>query len=240
MEQLSNSLGLEDKNVEFVGGEEEQIVTPEKTPLHYRKKHSFWKSAISPISNIATTKVNRLVILWIQLIVTNFLVSVIANPHIASVFGILSILPVLPLSLAISRLVNRNAITSVLIGGLVIGTVEGLLGYLIAEWAVYLGILYGAFYGASVTKYFSIEDKNTTLFWASLSTTFLIVVIYTLLCSSDVAGCLEMLGTGTYIGDPLIVAFMTIVLGLPLALLITPLKRVIESLIELIIKYFSG
>jgi len=194
------------------------------------EKASFGESIIASVVGVARTKVHRLLVFWIQLVLSNFVFSAIGGEWVGGIL-VFSMLLVFAFSIAISRLVNRNIVMSVLIGGLVIGMLEGGLAYVVRDWAVKVGILYGFFYGASLTRYFSDKEKQTNLFWAVISTSFLIAVLVILECSiHDFVHCLWLIGH--YIGDSLKGAVMTIILGLALSPVITPLTRFIESFVE--------
>ncbi|HEX9928485.1 MAG TPA: TIR domain-containing protein [Pyrinomonadaceae bacterium] len=193
------------------------------------KKVAFGKSIVTFIKRIATTKVHRLLVFWIQLTLSHFMFSAIGGIWVGSIL-VNSMVLIFPLSIAISRLVNRNIVMSILVGGLVIGMLEGALAYSIRDWAANAGILYGAFYGASLTRYFSDDEKQTTLFWAVISTSFLIAVLVIVQCSVyDVLLCFDLVTYG--IGDALIGAAWVIILGLVISLALIPLTRLLVELI---------
>jgi TIR domain-containing protein len=206
-----------------------QTDAPERLP--HRDRGAFWvgESILAWILGVARTKVHRLLVVWLQLVLATFIFSAIGGEWVGQML-VFSMLVVLPLSIAISRLVHRNIVMSILAGGLVIAVVEGGLAYAVREWAVKTGILYGTFFGASLTSYFSDRDKETSLTWATIITSVLIGILLVLECSSGVSDCLETIGH--FIGNALEGAGFAIVFGFVLLPVITPLTRFIEFIIE--------
>jgi hypothetical protein len=124
---------------------------------------------------------------------------------------------------------------SFVIGGLVTALFEGDYAYRYIEWAARFGIIFGAFFGASLASYFSAENKHINLSWA-LVTTILLVAILVIPDVAFYGGSIVLEGAQSRVGDSLLVAVYTIFLGLLLSLLIRPLTHIIEAVIERISK----
>lgn len=236
--QQKNTFEPGEAGFEFAEGEG-QVVTPEKVSPYRAGKHSIGESIIAPVIRAARIRVHRLLVFWIQLVLLNFVVFGMSSMYVGMILGALSVFLVFPLGSFISRLVGANIVLSILVGGLVTAMLEGGLSYILAKWAARLGILYGAFYGASLTSYFSSEDKNTNLFWALISTLLLIAGMGILGCSSrDVFNCLETIRD--FIGYSLLGAVMTIIVGLILSPLIESAIDGMEAYIDKFVDFLRG
>lgn len=157
------------------------------------------------------------------------------DKDVGFLLGIVSVLLILPLNIVISRFINRNHLMSFVIGGLVTALFEGDYAYRYKEWVARVGIVFGAFFGASLASYFSAEDKHINLSWALVTTILLIAV----LVIPDVAlhgGAIVLEVAQFRVGDSLLVAVYTIFLGLLLSPVIRPLTHIIEAVIEWISK----
>ena len=207
-----------------------QPIQPETTSQP-RESHSPIRLIFAPIIGIASIKVHRLLVFWTQLILANFVFSIMGAPLTASIVGTFFMLPMFPLSIVVSRLVNRNIVISGLVGGLIIAIVEGGIAYSFRDWAARFGLTLGAFFGASLAIYFSAEDKHTNLHWAVTSTLLLIVIL--LIPDFATYGIVNTLESfKDPIGAALEAPIITIILGLVLSPLIPPLTRLIETVID--------
>ena len=184
-------------------------------------------SIIAPVVATARKKIHKLLVIWIQLIITNYLLS--ADSRLTVPLGFISIPLILLISVAVSRLVSRDKVMSIFIGGLVIALVEGGLAYAVRDWAFRFGIPFGAFYGASFANYFSDNVKNTNVFWASVTTLLLVAMLVT----PDFIQYGMQINLETYkdnVGQSLMGASFTIILGLVLAPIASQLFDFIEDI----------
>lgn len=193
------------------------------------EKNSWGEAIITPAANISRTRIHKLNVLWIQLILTNFIIFATTNYIIGMIIGLLSILFMFPLSIVISRLARKDTVTSVLMGAIIIGPLEGGLQYWISK-SIVEGLLYGVFYGASLTGYFSTEDKYTNLQQA-FAGTLLIVSLCSLGCTVPygIAICVDSVGDFSH---SLLGAVLTIIVGFGLSPSILLLCPLLESFIE--------
>jgi hypothetical protein len=182
--------------------------------------------------NNAHERVPKLVVLWLNLIITNFVVFAVANIHTGFILGIISPLLILPVSIAISKFAGHSALLNVLIGVLIFAMTEGGIAYLLdGKQGVEFGFLYGALYGASLPSYFSAKSKHTNLFWGALSTLFLVAGIAILAFTRyGIISCFSTIVS--FIGNALIGAIITIILGLLMIPLLPHYIRRIESFLE--------
>jgi hypothetical protein len=217
--------------------EEDKRVSQGNTPPSKIEAVPDTESIVDPIVNTELNKIPLLLLLWVQLIIANYLFFGIVSGWMGGILSIFLIL-LLPLSIIISRFVNRNIVLSIFIGGLVAAMIEGGLGYSVRDWAARYGIVYGAFFGASLTLYFSKEYKYTNSFWASVSTLLIIAIIVIPECVEHGAVfIIEILGAN--IGDSLQGAIMAIGMGLMTFLFIKPLQRFIEYVMDQVVDIYG-
>ena len=220
------------------GGEVEQRDAQDKLPPSEIEVVSTENSIGNSRADTERDKIPLSLLLWVQLIIANYLCSAVISSWMGIILGVFYIMLLIPVSIIISRLVNRNTLLSILIGGLVAAMIEGGAAYSIREWAARYGIMYGAFFGASLTFYFSKKYKYTNLLWASISTFVLIALIVI----PEIAGygtvfILEMFRDE--IGDSLLGAVMTIGMGLAMLPLILPLQRFLEYIMERLVEMYE-
>jgi hypothetical protein len=215
------------KGMDFEGDRVHMSATEIPSPYH-GKIFSIGISILSVVVRAARKQVPGLLVFLFQLVLINFIVFGMVSLFMGAILGLFSLLLVFPLSLAISRLVGRDRVLSIVIGGSVVALVEGGLGYYVRDWSARYGALYGAFYGISLTSYFSIEDRHTNYFWAVSTTCLLITILAILECSNP--NCLEFMSK--HIGNALAGAVSTIIFGLLLAPIITIITNYMEAYIE--------
>jgi hypothetical protein len=121
------------------------------------------------------------------------------------------------------------------VGAIVVGVLEGGFAYLIRDWGIRGGIIFGGFYGASLTSYFSSKSKYTELFWVAICSFGLVGTVLIVHCS-DVVECVRYIGGDAYLAVR--GATLPIVLGLVLSPWIVPLSRLLESLLDRIEELF--
>lgn len=193
------------------------------------------KSFFSYLGNIARKRIPQLILIWVQLILFSFLFGGIGSLRMGGVLN-LSMFLIFPVSILISRLVDRDILLSVLVGGLVNGILVGTIAFSLTNEAVKVGLLFGVFFGTSFTVYFSRTSKNATLFTALINTCFLIGATWILLCSSHYRTCLEIL-LDTELSVRL--AALAVVYGLLIVLMVKPVTYLLEFLLDKIVEIFQ-
>ena len=207
------------------------IQPPESEKVFVKKSFHSYREVVG------RNRIPRLILIWVQLILFCFLYGGIGGLITGGVL-ILTMLLIIPLSILMSRLVGRDILLSILVGGLVNGILVSAVAFSLNTGAVREGILFGVFFGASLTVYFSRTNKNATLFTALINTCLLISATWILLCSDHHRICLEIL-----IEDPehsVRLAGVAVVSGLSMALIIKPLNYLLEALVDKIVEAFSG
>jgi hypothetical protein len=131
-------------------------------------------------------RVNRLILFWTQLALANTAFTLQGYRVIPELIGVFGILLLFPISALMSRLLNRDAIASVLLGGLVCGIIGGGLASLVVDGAAKEGFMYGAFFGAWLTSYWSATDKSASLLWSGAATLLFVAVFLIGTCASCV------------------------------------------------------
>jgi pyrimidine deaminase RibD-like protein len=190
-------------------------------PIRYSLRTSFLA--------VGRLKVHRLLAFWMQLIFISSIFAVVGGDLVGGAL-VLSVIIVFPLCLVLSRLVNRSFFLSVVVGAIVVGILEGGFAYSIRDWGISGGIIFGGFYGASLTSYFSSKNKYTELFWVAISSLGLVGVLLIVLCSGTVVECVRFIGESPDLAVR--GAIIPIILGLGLSPVIAPLSRLMESLLD--------
>lgn len=191
---------------------------------------------INSITQIALTKVHKLLVFWGQLVLINFAISGYANESLGAVLGIASLGLIIPFSIIISRFAGKNQVIGPSFGVLFFIMLEAFIAYkLMDRWAVKYAILYGAFYGLSLPNYFSVDDRYTNIFRA-LGGTFVLVICLDVVVykASSIGDIIDTIGH--LIGGSLNIAVFTIALGLFIIPIRNPLRRIFESWIDEIYK----
>lgn len=201
------------------------------------KKSSLTASLATVALNVARLKVHRLLAFWIQLILISSVFAVIVNEVLGGLL-VFSVILAFPLCLILSRLVSRSLFLSVVVGAIVVGILEGALAYSIGDWAVKGGIVFGGFYGASLTSYFSSKNKFVELFWVATCALLLVGSVLTVYCSSEIVDCVRLIGEA--IDSAVRGATLPIILGLGFAPVIGTLSRRMESLMDRILELFPS
>lgn len=195
------------------------------------------KSFFANVEEIARKRIPRLILIWVQLIFFGFVFGPIGSQTIGGVF-VFSLLLIFPLSIVISRLVDRDILLSILVGGLVNGILVGAIGFSLNKDAITVGILYGVFFGASLTVYFSRADKDTALFTALINTCFLISATWILICGLDYRGCIETFRD--YPENSVRLGLIAVIFGLLMVLIAKPFTYLFEFLIDKVVETISG
>jgi hypothetical protein len=201
-------------------------------------KRSSLRGSLGAVAlNVAQLKVHRLLAFWIQLILISSVFTVIAGTIVGGAL-VLSVVLAFPLCLVLSRLVNRSFFLSVVVGAIVVGILEGGFAYSIRDWGIRGGMIFGGFYGASFTSYFSSKNKYLELFWVAICALGLVGALLTVHCSGSIVECVRFIGED--IDLAVRGAIIPIILGLGFAPVIGTLSRLMESLMDRILELFPS
>jgi hypothetical protein len=200
-------------------------------------KYSLRTSLVTAALPIMQVKVHRLLAFWVQLIFITSVFAVVGGEIVAGML-VMSVVVAFPLCLVLSRIVNRSPFLSIVVGTLVLGILEGGFAYSVRDWAIRGGLIFGGFYGASLTTYFSSKSKYLDLGWVAIFSLALVGTLLIVNCSSNVADCVRMLGED--VDRAVRGAIYPIVLGLGLSPVITPASRLMESLMDRIVDLFPS
>jgi hypothetical protein len=183
-----------------------------------------WESAVHPLGS----NVHKLMFSWTQLAFANAVGAYVGNRYVTAQVGVGAITVLFPIAAVLSRLLNRHRVASVLLGGLVGGFICGGLAYeFVVDWSARIGFMYGAFFGASLTSYFSTPGKPASLPW-NTAVGLLFAVLLILDGCTGLRGlrlCWEMPGE---LGVSLGLAGWTLVYGL----MLTPVMLVMINWME--------
>jgi hypothetical protein len=126
----------------------------------------------------------------------------------------------------------------VVVGAIVVGILEGGFAYSIRDWGIRGGMIFGGFYGASFTSYFSSKNKYLELFWVAICALGLVGALLTVHCSGSIVECVRFIGED--IDLAVRGAIIPIILGLGFAPVIGTLSRLMESLMDRILELFPS
>jgi hypothetical protein len=201
------------------------------------KSYSLRTSLVTVAMNVACLKVHRLLAFWIQLIFISSVFAVIGGEIVGGAL-VLTVVVTFPLCLVLSRVVNRSLFLSVIVGAVVVGILEGGFAYSIRDWGIRGGMIFGGFYGASLTSYFSSKSKYIDLFWVATCALGLVGILLIVHCSGNITDCVRMIGED--VDRAVRGAIIPIILGLGLSPVITPLSRLMESFMDRIVDLFPS
>lgn len=186
------------------------------------------------IGNLATIKVHKLVVLWIQLVLTNFLVFILIGSLVGGIIGFFAIPAMFLLAFIISWFCKGHHVTSAVISGIIFGVTLSWVAYLTRDYGDKIGFLYGAFYGASLASFFSLENKKMNLWKAIIITMILTVLIGSIGCGTDYNGCFGLIND--FFSNGIEGGVLTLVLGIEFLIL----YFILNSLEEFLNSRFKG
>jgi hypothetical protein len=201
------------------------------------KRYSLRTSPGAVAMNVVCLKVHRLLAFWIQLIFMSSVFAVVGGPIMGSEL-VLTVVLAFPLCLLLSRLVSRNVVLSVVVGTIVVGVLEGGFAYSIRDWAVRGGLIFGGFYGASLTSYFSSKNKYIELVWVAICALGLVGALLTVHCYGSMIECVRSIGEDTDLAVR--GAIIPTILGLGFAPVIGALSGLMESVMDRILELFPS